>query len=166
MDKTSADTAGPMPTSSQGNRFFTVLVDRASKFARSISTATKGDAGLHIVTTLSALQLASGKILCRYQSDGAKELYLGAVQTFLQQQGPINTVTVPNGSAMNGQAERRIQTIRTAARNSLLASELTTQHWDYAVLDATDRHNVMHPIGSIASPAETFHQHSTDQHDI
>jgi hypothetical protein len=32
MDKISGDTAGPMPTSSQGNRFFTVLVDRASKF--------------------------------------------------------------------------------------------------------------------------------------
>jgi hypothetical protein len=84
MDKISGDTAGPMPTSSQGNRFFTFLVDRASNFARSIPTATKGDAGLHIVTTLCALQLASGKIFRRYHTDGAKELYLGSVQSYLQ----------------------------------------------------------------------------------
>jgi hypothetical protein len=94
-EKVSADTAGPMPTLSQGNRFFTVLVDRASKFARSIPTATKGDAGLHIVSTLRALQLASGKILRRYQTDGAKELYLGSVQPFLQQQATTTTVTLP-----------------------------------------------------------------------
>jgi hypothetical protein len=88
MDKTSADTARRMPTSSQGNRFFTFLVDRASEFARSIPTATEGEAGLHIVTTVRGLQLASGKILRRYQIDGAMELYLGSVKPFLQKQGP------------------------------------------------------------------------------
>jgi hypothetical protein len=67
---------------------------------------------------------------------------------------------------MNGQAERTIQTIRTAAHTSLLASGLNTQYWDYAVLDATDKHSAIRPIGSTAFPAHTFHQHSTDQHDI
>jgi hypothetical protein len=67
---------------------------------------------------------------------------------------------------MNGQAERTIQTIRTAARTSLLASGRTTQYWVYAVLDANDRHNMIPPIRSTATPAHTFHQHNTDQHDI
>jgi hypothetical protein len=114
-----------MPTSSHGNRFFTVLVDRASKFARSIPTAIKGDAGLHIVTTRRALQLASGKILRRYQTDGAKEPYLGSFQLFLQQQGTTTTVTLPNSSAMKGQAERAIQTIR---RRTHFPPRLRTHH--------------------------------------
>lgn len=46
MDKISTDTAGPLPASRSGHRYFTVLVDKCSKYYESIVTKTISSAEL------------------------------------------------------------------------------------------------------------------------
>lgn len=73
LDKLSADTTGPLPESRKCNRYFTVLVDKCSLFYHSIPTKTKygAELGSEIVKLIKLMQTSSGKILKRFQTDGA-----------------------------------------------------------------------------------------------
>jgi Reverse transcriptase (RNA-dependent DNA polymerase) len=163
LETVSIDTAGPLPASRRGNRYFTVLRDAATKHLSILPTSSKSAAGPAIVNRLKQLQTSIHAVTRRIQSDNAKELTLGSVKRFADAQGTSITTTVPHSPAMNGAAERAVRAIKENTRVALAATKLGPEFWDYAAEDATDKYNALpHATYPAASPHAAFF--STEPH--
>ena len=156
LDIVSTDTAGPLPITHHKNRYMQVLIDRATKKLRAVPLQNKSQATDRILEGIMTWQRLTGRTVGRYHSDNAKELQSARLLSTLKTQGTVVTTTTPHSSQQNPDAERAIRAITDATRCALHAARMSTQWWDYAAVDASDKYNHIPQKTAQHSPEELF----------
>jgi len=121
------DLAGPFPVSSRGSRYVMVAVEAFSKYLiaeplPNKESATVAHAFLHHVLAVFA---APGQVV----TDNGTEFVTGAFSQLLEDSLIDHCTTSVAHPRANGQAERAVQTVKTALRATCLQSE-QLDDWD------------------------------------
>ena len=121
------DIVGPIkPEGMNGEKYVQVLVDDYSSAIFLSTMATKSGAGEAIKKMVFHAQKLSGRKVGTIRPDDAKELKMGAVKRFLDENGTIIDDIPPYSPECNGRAERCNRTILEKARTIL--AELNMMH--------------------------------------
>jgi hypothetical protein len=152
----SSDTAGPFqPLSADGALHFGTLVDKATRFTLGKALPRKSDAAQFVNDGLKRLQLITGRIVGRYHSDGARELMMPTLVTFLQaQEAETNTTAAQSPSGKPDPAGKN-RAIFNAVRTALTTSGIEHRYWTYAAADAVNKLNFIpqrRPDGQYSPP--------------
>jgi hypothetical protein len=95
----SSDTSGPIrPLSVDGALHVGTLVDKATRFTFDKALPRKSGAAQFVHDGLKRLQLITGRTVGRYHSDGARELMMPTLVTFLRAQGTETTTTAASSN--------------------------------------------------------------------
>jgi hypothetical protein len=119
------DTVGPFPTSRRGNRFCCIIFDDASGCPAAVVAKTKGAVAPLVINKLRQLRHQLRRQVDVTHKDSALELCKGLIQQWVDQQGTVTTISVPNHSASNGLAERTNRTIQESATAALGPANMT-----------------------------------------
>ncbi|CEH16360.1 retrotransposon ty1-copia subclass [Ceraceosorus bombacis] len=131
-----SDVSGPYSTPGLlGARYFVVFVDDFSRMAYTVCIKNKDDVLPVFKTYKLMMEKATGKDIKKFRSDNGGE-YDG-LKPFLLSQGITIERSPPKRQALNGVAERMIQTIRQRARSMMLHAKLPKHFWSAAIDCAT-----------------------------
>lgn len=126
LDSVSCDIHGPLPTSRNGNQYFTNLVDNATRKGWTICTPDRKSVPAELDKWKAMVELEIGKKLKALRVDNATELTM-IVSNWAKSKGVLHETTEPYTSHQNGIAERSIQTTNAAVRTMLTDSGLPTE---------------------------------------
>lgn len=158
LEKVSHDTTGPLLVSHKGHRYLHAIVDRASRYMAVIPLPSRAAVPAAAQTVLASWSVKLKRPITRLHADNAPELHAPSLANPLAATGTDMSRTARHSSAQNGQAEHVFSTIFNAVRAALASSALPKSYWDWASLDAADKHN--HLPSSVyphSPPATTFH---------
>ena len=140
------DTAGPLEPALGGERYFTVVIDEATRYiVRAFALRHKSDISTEFLEYLRHLvtrhdgTLGIGFLRC----DGAREFFAGGVAEFLKQHGVEVAITPRYVHGLNGLVERSIRTLKDLIRCQLLQARLTLRLWPYALQQARRIYNMI-----------------------
>jgi hypothetical protein len=140
----SSDTAGPIrQLSADGAFHFGTLVDKATRLTLGKALQRKSDAAQFVHDGLKRLQITTGRTVGRYHSDGARELMMPTLVTFLRAQGTETTTTAAHSPSINLDPEGKNHAIVNAVRTALTTSGIEHRYWTYAAADAVNKLNVI-----------------------
>jgi hypothetical protein len=89
----------------------------------------KIDAAQCVHDGLQRLQLITGRTVGRYHSDGARELMMPTLVTFLRAQGTEATTTAAHSPSSNPDPEGKNRAIFNAVRTALTTSGIENRYW-------------------------------------
>jgi hypothetical protein len=152
----SSDTAGPIrPLSADGALHIGTLVDKATRFTLGKALSRKSDAAQFVHDGLKRLQLITGRTVGRYHSDGARELMLPTLVTFLRAQGTETTTTAAHSPSSNPDPLGKNRAIVNAVRTALTTIGIEHRYWTYAAAVAVNKLNLIpqrQPDGQYCRP--------------
>ena len=163
LERVHIDLAGPLTTSTNGFRYYLIVVDDASRHVETYFLREKSAALTafeHYVTFWQKNKQKKVKIL---RSDNGGEFTSNDFNEFCLQNGIRREKTIPYTPQQNGVAERTIRTINTYARAMMIESGLPEDRWTEAVREAAAVRNVI-PHTSLAGkpPNEVWNGTASD----
>lgn len=152
-----SDTMGPItPTSRQGHRHILTIIDGHSRYAFTIPIKSRTEVPSTITRIMTMIQNKHGQAPLHFHSDNAPEFLSKHIGIFLTSTGTAQTTTVPYHPQLNGIAERLNRTISEAARCALAHSQLPANLWNYAMIDATWKYNILPHTQTNTPPAQRW----------
>ena len=162
LDVISGDLMGPMalpgalgtkrqPTLG-GALYVLVLVDGFTKYVWVVTMRRKSEAAEHVLAVIRAVQVATGRTLKRFHSDGGGEFESHVLVNFLRDNGTVKTTTTADHPQHNGVVERMnrsLQELTTAALSHCGASQLL---WGEAIVHAARVLNFVPTVKRLQSP--------------
>lgn len=159
LEKVHTDTSGIIRIANfEGVRYFVVFLDDFTRFQVIFLLARKFQVYEAFVEYVAFMERQTGlKVKC-LKSDNGTEFCNNRFDDFLKKKGIKRELTQPGTPQSNGGAERNNQTLATAARCSLIESNLDARFWPQAVAYAAKVKNVLPsaPIGGKIPAVEMF----------
>src|SRR5712691_4155566 len=140
-----------------GNKYYLLLVDDASRYTTVDFLKTKNQAAQHIKDYMTH-QIARGKSPCAIRMDRGSEFVNEELRSWCHSKGIRYQTTAPYSPAQNGVAERMNRTLGELSRAMLTASKLREFLWEMAVAhDAYVRNMSFTKAVPSATPYEVWH---------
>lgn len=139
-----------------GNAYVLNMVEEKSIYAYTRLARDKAQLSDLFITGVNFLQTQTRKKLKDAHTDGGTEICNSKVETFLQQNGTIHTVSPPYKPALNGIAERMNRTLMEMTRALLIQAGAHISLWGEAFKMATFIHNCTPKLinGKLEAPAK------------
>lgn len=135
-----------------GSLYVLVLVDGYTKYVWVVTIQRKGDTAEHVLAIIRAVQVATGRTLKRFHSDGGGEFESNVLKNFLRENGTVKTTTTADHPQHNGVVERMnrsLQELTTAALSHCGASQVL---WGDAIVHAARVLNFVPTVKRLQSP--------------
>lgn len=140
-------------------------MDAATRYCVAIPTALRANTKVHISRTLNECLHLHGRHPRVLIADNAKEFIGKEVTSECERLGVKLQLIVPHHPKQNSINERIYRTIYKAERSALSHSQLSDQHWDAEVLDATFKYNsIPHSVTKQIPHNAWFHVTSDLEH--
>jgi hypothetical protein len=140
-----------------GARYFTGLLDDASRWSEVCLTATKSDATQAVLAKIEELENQAGKRIKVLRSDRGGEFTSGLLKDYCVSKGIVLETTAPYTPQQNGAAERLNRTLMEKARAMLYDSGLPPRWWGEAVSTANLLRNLTYASGApLGTPWRSF----------
>jgi hypothetical protein len=117
------------------------LVDKATRFTLGKALPRKSDGAHFVHDGLKRLQLIPGRTVGRYHSDGARELMMPTLVTFLRAQGTEMTTKAAHSPSSNSDPEVKNRAIFNGVRKALTTIGIEHRYWTYTAADAVNKLN-------------------------
>jgi len=179
MDVWVADLAGPMTTVDDdsggrprcptmgGHLYALVVVDGRTRMVFVRLLARKQDAARALKELIRMEQLATGRVLVRFHTDGGGEFIGSEFRDWLTEQGTRITQTTASTPEHNAIAERMIKSLFEIVRCLLIQSRAPECLWGEALHWAAHLYNsTPHPKAGGVAPYKAYRNHVTNPHKL
>ena len=128
------DLFGPVdPVSMSGKKYTLVIVDDFSRYTWTIFLNKKNEVERKLPELLKQLQIEKELKIAKIRTDRGTEFVNGVIQDYCSMQGILHQLSAARTPQQNGVAERRIRTLKEAARVMITAADLPKRFWAEAI---------------------------------
>ena len=146
----------------QGNSYYLLLIDNASRYTTVEFLKSKSQAAQRIKDHMAYLK-ARGRSPCAIQMDRGTKFVNEDLRTWCHSQGICFQMTAPYSSSQNGVAERMNRTLVELARAMIIDSKLPEFLWEPAVAHAVYVQNLSYTKHiPNATPYQLWHNRKPD----
>ena len=136
------DICGPFPESMEGNKYFLIAVDEASRYSALVPMQRKSETARNLQLVISAWERRTDRSVKHVRCDQGKEFLSNDLLSKFERRGIKMETTATYSPESNGMAERCNRTILDKVRAMMAWARAPEDVWDEAAMYANILRNV------------------------
>ena len=162
LHRVHTDLCGPFPESLEGNKYFLIAVDEASRYSALVPMERKSEAADSLWRVLSTWERRTDRRVKHIRCDQGREFLTNDLLSKLNKNGIKLETTATYSPESNGMAERCNRTIMEKVRAMMSWAQVPEDLWDEAAIYANILRNVSPAADLPKTPYEFMHNQRPD----